>query len=73
MLLKVDTKTWIEIPNDSTEEFKKSKIEKYNKEKQDKLNKLKAHGYTAKGTYKKNVIGALYDKRINLTSILKTL
>lgn len=73
MLLKVDTKTWIEIPNDSTEEFKKSKIEKYNKEKQNKLDKLKAHGYTAKGTYKKNTIGALYDKRINLTSILKAL
>ena len=73
MLLKVDTKTWIEIPNNSTEEFKKSKIEKYNKEKQDNLNKLKSHRYVAKGTYKKNVIGALYDRRINLTSILKAL
>jgi hypothetical protein len=73
MLLKVDAKTWIEIPNDSTEEFKKAKIEKYNKEKEEKLNRLKAHGYNYKKTYKQNSIGVLYDKRVNLTSILKSL
>jgi len=73
MLLKVDTKTWIEIPDDSTEEFKKAKIEKYNKKKEEKLNHLKVHDYGYNRTYNTSGIGALYDKRVNLTNILNSL
>lgn len=73
MLIKVDKRTWIEVPNDATEEFKKTKIEKYNSEQQKKLDSLKSNKYIGDKSYKHHSIGALYDKRISLTTILKNL
>lgn len=73
MLIKVDKRTWIEVPNDATEEFKKAKIEKYNAEQQKKLDSLKSNKYIGDKSYKHHTIGVLYDKRISLTTILKNL
>jgi len=73
MLIKVDKRTWIEVPNDATEEFKKAKIEKYNSEQQKKLDSLKSNKYIGDKSYKHHTVGVLYDKRISLTTILKNL
>lgn len=72
MFIKADKRTWIEVPDNATDELKRAKIDKYNKEQEQSIIKLKTHSYTSKTTYKANV-GALYDKRINLAGILNNL
>lgn len=71
MFIKADNHTWIEVPDNATEEFKKAKLEKYLKEKQESFEKLKASKYFSKTNYKQATIGALYDKRINISEIIK--
>lgn len=71
MFIKADNRTWIEVPDDATEEFKKAKVEKYFKEKQESFKKLKSSKSFGKTSYKQATIGALYDKRINISQIMK--
>ena len=73
MLLKLDKNIWVEIPDNATEEFKQAKIKKYTEEKEENLKRLKKNVCSGKRTYKKSVIGSLYDSRVNLTNILKNL
>lgn len=70
MLLKVDKGTWIEIPNDSTEEFKQAKLKQYADKRADELKKLRTHSYIYKDGLKPKNIGGLYDKRVSLTEII---
>lgn len=70
MLLKVDKRTWIEIPNDSTEEYKKEKIRKYAEENKRKLESLKHNNNLDKTPTKQHKIGAIYDKRVNLRELI---
>ena len=70
MLLKIDKGTRIEIPNDSTEEFKQAKLKQYANKRADELKKLRTHSYIYKDGPKPKSIGGLYDKRINLNEII---
>ena len=70
MLLKIDKGTWIEIPNDSTEEFKQAKLKQYADKKAEELKKLRTHSYIYKDGPKPKNIGSLYDKRVNLNEII---
>lgn len=70
MLLKVDKGLWVEIPNDSTEEFKNAKIKKYIKLKAKQAEDLKKHSYIFKSNAKTHNIGVLYNKRVNLNEII---
>lgn len=70
MLLKVDKGTWIEIPNNSTEEFKQAKLKQYADKKASELEKLRTHSYNYKEGPKPKSIGSLYDKRVSLNEII---
>lgn len=68
MYIKADKRTWIEVPDDATEEFKQEKIAKHLKEEKNRLEKLKVTG-VFNNQCSNNKVGALYDKRINLTEL----
>lgn len=75
MLLQLDKGLWVEVPDNASEEVKAAKIAKYKKDKEASRNKLVEECKTvfrnpSKNTVHQRKIGALYDKRVNLASLL---
>lgn len=75
MLLQLDKGLWVEVPDNASEEVKAAKIAKYKKDKEASLNKLVEECKTtfrnpSKVPVHQRKIGALYDKRVNLSSLL---
>lgn len=75
MLLQLDKGLWVEVPDNATEEVKAAKIAKYKKDKEETRNKLIEECRNTFNNQSKHVvhqrkIGALYDKRVNLSSLL---